>query len=187
MPRRPEGPRVFQLKVTIAGIDPAIWRSIQVLDETTLPELHDILQVVMDWEWEHLHSFTVGKVEYSAEDPGGWDLGVQDEEGVQLSQVLQRVRSKMSYTYDFGDNWQVDIVVEKSFPPETGVEYPVVVAGERAGPPEDCSGIWGYYDILDALQDHDNPEHEDRLDWLGEDYDPEAFDREAANRRLHAS
>jgi hypothetical protein len=74
--------------------------------------------------------------------------------------------------------------VEKILPAEEGVHYPVCLTGKRACPPEDCGGIWGYYQLLETIQDPDDREHEEMLDWLGDDFDPEAFDLDAINREL---
>ncbi len=81
------------------------------------------------------------------------------------------------YVYDFGDNWEHKIRLEKILPGEKCAVYPVCIKGKRACPPEDCGGLWGYSDILEALEDPDNEEDEELLDWVGEDFDPEHFDR----------
>ncbi|GAB4440911.1 MAG: hypothetical protein Kow0031_22850 [Anaerolineae bacterium] len=75
-------------------------------------------------------------------------------------------------------------MVEKIFPPEKGVRYPRCIKGKRACPPEDVGGIWGYESFLEAIKDPNHPEHEDMLDWLGDDFDPEAFDLEGINDAL---
>lgn len=68
------------------------------------------------------------------------------------------------------------IQLEKILPRETGAVYPVCIKGKRACPPEDCGGLWGYVAILEALEDPDNEVHEELLDRVGEDLDPEHFD-----------
>lgn len=91
---------------------------------------------------------------------------------------------RATYTYDFGDGWEHAIAVEKLLPPEPGVAYPVCVDGKLQDPPEDCGGIPGYYNLLEAIHDPKHPEHEDLLDWIGGEYDPEAFSVEEVNRQL---
>jgi len=103
---------------------------------------------------------------------------------VSLRDVLKRARSKFHYIYDFGDNWEHEIIVEKITPLDAGRHYPCCLAGERACPPEDCGGVWGYKDLLDITSTPDHPDYEELREWLGEHFDPEAFDLEAVNRSL---
>jgi hypothetical protein len=91
---------------------------------------------------------------------------------------------KFTYTYDFGDNWRHVIQVEKVLAAEPGARYPRCVGGKRACPPEDCGGPWGYGDFLEAISNPKHPEHEDMLEWAGDEFDPEAFDLEAVNEEL---
>ncbi len=60
----------------------------------------------------------------------------------------------------------------------------VVRRAARAYPPEDCGGVWGYAEFLEAIHDPDHAEHETMLAWIGGSLDPEAFDLEAVNRLL---
>jgi hypothetical protein len=178
---------VFQLKVTLEGISPPIWRRFQVTDDITLLKLHRILQAIMGWEDYHLHVFDIGGVNYSMPYPGEVDLdemGMKTEKGVKLSKLAPAEKSRFLYEYDLGDSWIHEILVEKILPPDPEVKYPICIAGERAAPPEDCGGVWGYADFLEAILDPDHPEHEDLLDWAGGDFDPEKFDLEAINREL---
>ena len=69
-------------------------------------------------------------------------------------------------------------------PIDEKTQYPICLAGERSGPPEDCGGPWGYMDLLDVLDDPNDPEYEERVEWIGEDFDPELFDIEKINKRL---
>ena len=71
-------------------------------------------------------------------------------------------------------------------PPEAGQAYPVCVAGKRHGPPDDCGGVWGYYEMLCAIGDPEHRQHGKALNWLGADYDPEAFSVDAVNREFAA-
>jgi hypothetical protein len=92
--------------------------------------------------------------------------------------------AKARYTYDFGDDWEHDIVVEKVLVPEPGVVYPVCSAGKRSGPPEDCGGPFGYMNLVKTLQDPNSEEHDGMLEWVGGGFDPEAFSVDDANRSL---
>ena len=183
MPAKKQSDRIYQLKVTLNGSEPPIWRRIQVNSSITLHKLHQILQVVMGWFDSHLHQFIVRGEYYGIPDP---DFGpkVKSEKRVKLNQIVTRKGSKFIYEYDFGDSWEHTIVLEKILEPEAGVHYPICLEGERACPPEDCGGIWGYYHLLEAIQDPNHPEHEEMLEWLGDDFDPEEFDVDAVNEEL---
>lgn len=85
---------------------------------------------------------------------------------------------------DFGDGWEHEITVEKRLAPESGVRLPRCVAGKRACPPEDCSGVWGYEHFLGVIHDEDHPEHEAMLEWAGGSFDPESFSVEEVNKDL---
>jgi hypothetical protein len=101
-----------------------------------------------------------------------------------LFEVASRARSKFIYLYDMGDSWVHEIVVEKVLKDRAGKFHPVCLEGRRACPPEDCGGIYGYDEMLDALKDPNHPEREHWLEWIGDDFDAEAFDLDAVNRRL---
>jgi hypothetical protein len=176
---------VYQIKVSLNGSHPPIWRRILVPDNTTLLKLHDILQIVMGWEESHLHAFSIDGQSYGdPEDDEYGDLGTINEKRVRLNQVIPGEKFQFKYEYDFGDSWEHTLLVEKVLPPEAGVHYPVCVKGKRACPPEDVGGVWGYEEFLEAIKDPNHSEHDTYLEWAGEDFDPEAFDLEQINQRL---
>jgi len=176
---------VYQIKVTLVGSKPPIWRRFLVRDTTTLYRLHNILQTVMGWENYHLHMFTInGQIYGDPEDDEYGDLGTKNEARFRLNQVLGREESRFRYEYDFGDSWEHELIVEKILPPEKGSDPPVCTAGNRACPPEDVGGVWGYQDFLKAISDPAHPEHEDLLEWIGGSFDPEYFSLEEVNIRL---
>jgi Plasmid pRiA4b ORF-3-like protein len=186
-PAQPAGDSVYQLKVTLKYSKPPIWRRIQVPADISLGELHNILQTVMGWEDDHLHSFTAGGIDYGPPLPDtGFGLGLRmrGEAQAKLNKVAPGENSRFVYEYNFGDSWEHEILVEKILPAEEGGRYPICIEGKRACPPEDCGGAWGYAEFLEAIADPKHPEHEDRLDWVGEDFDPEAFDLAAVNEQL---
>lgn len=176
---------IYQVKVTLKGSKPPIWRRFLVADNITLRMMHDILQVVMGWEDYHLHMFTVygGCYGDPADDETG-DLGIKDERQVQLNQFVSGPGIKFEYEYDFGDSWEHTLLVEKVLPVEEYGHYPVCLRGKRACPPEDVGGVWGYTDFLEAINDPEHPEHDDYLEWIGDEFDPEYFDLEEINARL---
>ena len=174
---------IYQLKVTLKGSQPPIWRRLQVPSDITLGQLHLVLQMAMGWHDSHLHHFIVSGVFFSVPSRDDFEP-VRDERRFKLFQVAPGVKSKFVYEYDFGDSWEHAIVVEKSLAPEPGVHYPVCVKGKGACPPEDVGGVWGYADFLEALRDPAHAEHADVLEWADAEFDPEAFDLEAVNQLL---
>ena len=186
--KKVENPRdIYQIKVTLLGTSPPIWRRLLVPASLTLAQLHYVLQAAMGWDNDHLHDFRIGKQRYAEPDPDDPPMGpgaTADEGAVRLSRVLGKAGAKAVYTYDFGDGWEHGIVVEKILPPEEGRAYPVCVDGKRHGPPEDCGGVGGYYNLLEAVGDPEHDEHEEMREWLGDDFDPEAFSVDEVNRRL---
>jgi hypothetical protein len=176
-------PVIYQIKVTLKGSKPPIWRRMQVTSETTLAQLHRILQRVMGWEGYHLYQFVVGGMEYS--DPSTLEeMEGEDARRVTLATLVRGEKDTFLYEHDFGDSWDHELLIEKVLPVEAGKHYPVCLTGKRACPPEDCGGIWGYAGFLDTIQDPQQPEHEEMLAWIGGEFDPEAFDRDEVNREL---
>jgi len=173
---------VYQLKITLRDIKPPVWRRLQVKD-CKLSQLHDIIQTCMGWDGYHLYAFEVGNEQYSVPDPDGM-METEDARKVKLSQLVAGGIKKFTYTYDFGDNWDHTIQVEKLLDAEPGVSYPRCTDGKRACPPEDCGGAWGYGDFLKAIQNPKHPEHEEMMEWIGGEFDPEAFDIEGVNEEL---
>lgn len=165
----------YQLKVTLSGIRPPIWRRLLVPSSLSLKDLHDLLQIAMGWTDSHLHQFNTNSAVYGQPDI---EFGMHriNENRVRLDEVLRRVKDTMTYDYDFGDGWEHKIVLEKIIEiPDDGA-VPSCIAGARACPPEDCGGVWGYAELLEVTSDPSHPEHEEMLEWIAEDFDPERFD-----------
>ncbi len=174
-------PEIYQIKVTLVGSKPPIWRRIQVPASIKLSELHWILQQAMGWTDSHMHAFSVGGRSYGEADP---ELEMADEGRVTLNKVVKGEKVKFRYEYDFGDGWEHQLLVEKVLPADPDVHYPRCVTGKRRCPPEDCGGIWGYARLVEALHDPRHPEHEDMKEWFEGGLDPEEFDLERINRAL---
>lgn len=180
-------PEILQLKVTLLGTDPKIWRRLLVPAGLTLAQLHDVLQIAMGWQDAHLHEFRIGQQRFGTPDPMEDVFSgprTTNEKTVRLSTVLAAPRAKALYIYDFGDDWHHQIVVEKLLPHDPGLTYPFCLAGERQCPPEDCGGPHGFYNLLEAIAGPENEEHEEFLEWIPEDFDPAAFSIEEVNRQL---
>jgi hypothetical protein len=180
-------PAIYQLKITLLGTSPPIWRRLLVPADLTLAQLHDVLQFAMGWQGGHMHEFCVGRRHFGRPYPEDRLMempSVENERRVCLSSVLGRVGAKAIYTYDFGDSWEHGMVLEKRLAADPNMAYPVCTGGQHACPPEDCGGIDGFYDLLDALGDPTHDQYEELRDWVGDDYDPEAFSVEDVNRTL---
>jgi hypothetical protein len=172
---------VYQVKITLKGIRPPIWRRVQVLSSTTLQQLHLIVQEAMGWDNYHMHSWTIAGIDYGQSQP---DFNVRSENAIKLNQVVQGEKFKFSYVYDFGDSWEHEILVEKELPCSTDTKYPVCITGKRACPPEDCGGSWGYAELLEIIADSSHPEYEERMEWVGESFNPDVFNINEVNKRL---
>jgi hypothetical protein len=170
---------IYQVKITLEHIAPPIWRRVQTND-CSLDELHDIIQVCMGWEDEHMYAFVI-----DGEESGRSSEAEYDSRYVRLSEVVEEGHTRFRYDYDFGDDWEHTIDVEKTLPAEEGIRYPRCVKGERACPPENCGGPYGYPYFLEKIHDPEHEEHEDALEWVSDEFDPEEFDLDEVNEGLH--
>lgn len=173
----------YQFKITLKDSKPPIWRKFIVGSSITLPKLHDVIQIVMGWENEHLHEFKFGREIYGVPDPDSFSK-INNEKRVMLNQLINQEKDKFLYTYDMGDNWEHIVELEKILLEQPAPVNPKCIDGKMACPPEDCGGTYGYYDMLDTINDPDNPEYEETIEWLGDDFDPEEFDIEFVNNEL---
>jgi hypothetical protein len=174
---------VYQLKITLRGIEPKIWRRILVPSTMSLPRFHRVIQATMGWLDYHLHQFIADGVCYGVPDPDGL-LETNNERYVKLSRLLKHEGDRIIYEYDFGDSWEHEIKLEKRRPFGDQVALPVCLAGDRARPPEDCGGIHGYQHLLEVIMDPGHEEHEDMLTWVGDGFGPENFDIDEINDAL---
>lgn len=175
---------LYQFKIQLKDIEPAIWRRIIVPDRYTFWELHCAIQDAMGWLDHHLHEFRIPlrtfhdvvRIGIPFDDDFYDDVGPEPGWQLQISDYFIEVGERAEYEYDFGDCWRHDILLEGIFLREKGRKYPQCTGGARACPPEDCGGVPGYYDLLDIMADKSHEECEDMVRWLGEPYDPEKFD-----------
>jgi hypothetical protein len=183
---------VHQLKISLQGAAPPLWRRIQLPSEASLGFLHDVIQEAFGWDDAHLHRFEGDRGRAwgdPSRDSGFFGPPVTDEEDAALSSVAPAAGATLWYEYDFGDSWRHKIDVEKIVPLDPDVTYPRCTAGRRAAPPaEDIGGIWGLEEVV-YLVEHPAqtpPEHfEDLVSHLRkEGYDPRAFDPDALSRDL---
>lgn len=153
----------------------------------TLADLHDVIQTAMGWTNTHLHEFEIDGVSYGepdADTDADWDSPeMADESKVQLSRVAHE-GDRIRYTYDFGDGWEHDVLVEKVVSPQPGGQYPSCVAGRRSCPPEDVGGPWGYEVFLAGVRDPNHDEQAHWTEWIGGRFEPDEFDLAAVNDAL---
>ena len=168
---------IFQLKISLNGLQPPIWRRIQVPGDVSLLKLHFIFQVAMGWRNTHLHEFLIRDKCYGTQYDDVWETReTEDEKTYQLDQVVSTKGIHFRYLYDFGDSWEHTIVVEDILEPDEEKTYPTCLDGERACPPEDVGGTWGYQHFMEAITNSNHPEHNSYLTWVGGVFEPEAFD-----------
>lgn len=193
--RRPPGPtprrraprrrprHVHQFLIVLANTDPLVWRRIEVPATYTFWDLHVAIQDAMGWLDYHLHEFTV----VHPEDGTLARIGIPGERFADELPPLPGWKVKIegffaegvppaAYWYDFGDDWRHVVIYEGTSTAAPSARYPRCVGGARRCPPEDCGGIYGYADFLDAIADPKHPEHAGMLEWVGGRYDPDEFD-----------
>jgi hypothetical protein len=197
---------VYQLRAVLRGVSPLIWRRLLMRGDSTIADLHRVLQVAFGWSGEHLHRFVIHGRLYG-------ESGLVDPRQVQLTALGLRLRERFVYEYDFIDGWQHDLRLEQLLPLDSRRRYPVCIGGRRAAPPEDCGGPWAFLELRqrystmgiarrmlkllsplvatghDDLDDlwSDEPDAHDLAEelgilryWMGIDH----FDRRASNRQL---
>ena len=176
----------IHLLIKLAHIEPLIWRRIIVPSFITLLNLHEVIQVVMDWTRSHKHEFMIDGITYGTPDQGAWgsQSRVLAEGDVRLHEVINEKDLMFTYTYDFGDNWVHEIVVEKILESESGRSEAQCLRGKRSCPPEDVGGPYSYPEFLKAIADPSHADHDHLLEWVGDEFDPEAFKIGRINEQL---
>lgn len=174
---------VYEFKITLIGIGPPIWRRIRVPENYSFWDLHVAIQDSIGWMDSHLHEFNLKNPSTSRKAIIGIPGDSFDDERDILPGWEQKIAAyfslnnpKAAYLYDFGDDWTHEVKLEKILAREKGQRYPVCVAGERACPPEDCGGIWGYQNFLKIIANPAHKKYEETLEWVGGSFDSERFD-----------
>lgn len=184
MAKKNESTNIYEMKMTLQGVTPKIWRCIHVRSDITLDKLHRIIQITMGWTDSHLHEFVIQGERYGISTDEEDHYQVIDESRIRLSQVAG-LKSSFIYSYDFGDCWEHEMKVTKMFLPEDDIKTPICIDGKRACPPEDCGGFMGYSRLLKTLAGPACEDRDDLLGWLDGEFDPEHFDLQAVNKALH--
>ena len=144
---------VHRVKVSLYGAKPPVWRRLEIPSAMPLNLVHAVLQIAFDWHGYHLHAFETVCGEFGSPDQDDDWAERQDETTATFAQVAGAERAKVVYSYDFGDDWRHNIVVEKIILAEPGVAYPRCTGGRRDAPPEDCGGIWVFNEQFADLGD----------------------------------
>lgn len=178
--------KILQLKITLKGTEPAVFRTVQIPSTINFLDLHYIIQVVMLWENSHLHEFKFKDYRISQlfeENDEDWAEGVIDSRDVIVGDVISK-GDKLIYEYDFGDSWIHEIKVEKELPNVPEMFFPRCIDGAMQSPPEDCGGIYGFQNLVELMNGEKNDEYEEMVEWLGEPFDPTEFDMDMINEIL---
>ncbi|MBS7671588.1 plasmid pRiA4b ORF-3 family protein [Croceicoccus sp. 1NDH52] len=168
--------QIATLRIDLKESDPPIWRQVEVPTSITLKVLHDIVQAAMGWFDYHLWEMMIDGQAYGIPMDDDWGTPPpKNASRVRLRDVLSPGTTTIAYSYDFGDDWQHTLTLSDVRQGDPAIAYPRFITGERNCPPEDCGGISGFYEMLDARSDPTHEEHADICRWL-DDYDPEELD-----------
>ena len=178
--------RELQLKVSLVGGKPPIWRRVVVGEAMTLAELHQVIQIAMGWLDYHLYEFEIKGNRYTTIDPDTPDSAIASDSVTLRDLRLRRPGTKFRYDYDFGDGWRHVVEVEKVNPIDHASSCPRCLGGRRACPPEDSGGLYGYGRMLHIVNNPQHPEHAELEEWLPPGFDPVHFDLQEVNSRLSA-
>ncbi len=183
---------VYKFKITLKGMRPKIWRRILVPENMTFGKFSDAILKFMGWKNRHLHSFYVNDPETGRKieitNPDTWEPcdtteTITSEKKCRLNEIFSKKNKKAVYLYDYGDNWEHELLLEKILPRDDDVKYPICIDGQLACPPEDVGGVLGYLDFLDAITEPKHPESEEMLEWVGGSFDPDHFEVKPAKKK----
>lgn len=177
--------KIARLRIDLKDMPRPVWRRVEVPMGIYLSDLHLVIQSAMGWMNCHLYHFRLGySVFFSELDPLEGDPPIGEERSsaettlAELHKMLPLSR-RFNYTYDFGDDWDHSIAVERIEPADPNAVYPRLLKAVRRCPPEDCGGPLGYVEYLEAISDPNHEQHEELLEWGDPDFDPEKVDTEA--------
>ena len=179
--------KIYQIRIELTRFKPKIWRRLLIPSNLLLSDLHKVIQTSMGWTNSHLHQFIKNRTFYTKRYPDDdtWEeMNNVDYSKMRISDFLINEKDKIVYEYDFGDGWEHNVILEKILPSEKNTRYPICLEGKMNCPPEDCGGVWGYADMLEILKNPDHEEYESYIEWLGGEFYPENFNKEAVNELL---
>lgn len=175
---------VYQLKISLVDSKPLIWRRVLVRGTIPLNRLHKVFQVVMGWADSHLHQFEIAGKRYGQKDLDEEDMQLRDERRKRLSAFGLQEGDVFIYRYDFGDDWEHEVLVENRLTSEAELKNPVCLGGMNACPPDDSGGVHSYRGMLKALAQPEHESHEDVKQWIGGEWDATKFEAGSVTVRL---
>ena len=178
---------ILQVRITIQGIEPPIWRRLHLPFDLNLAQLHEVIQAAFGWTDSHLHQFIIGGLVYGApevDDTGDRKIFEATEVFLRDFDLYYEPHPRLLYVYDFGDSWHHLIEFEDFCQRQPGVKYPTCVDGVRHRPPEDVGGTGGYEEFLEAWLDPEHEEHKSMRQWAGKAFEPEKFDLTKTNKAI---
>lgn len=176
---------IAHLRIKLDDVEPAVVRRLEVPLTIRLDRLHLVLQAAMGWTNSHLYEIRARDVGWGIPDPDFGD-GPLDAAKARLVDVLEDVGGRsLKYLYDFGDGWEHSIRIERITDAVPGIVYPRLIEATGRCPPEDVGGPWGYREFLDAIADPSHEEHDERLQWIGSNFDPADTDADALAQAVH--
>ncbi len=178
---------IARLKIVLDDVEPVVMRRIEVPVSLRLDRLHTVIQAALGWTDSHLHEFRIKGTGFGIPNPD-WDYGddLIDARKTTLIEAIEDTGAKsFKYLYDFGDGWEHTIKIERIAPAAEGVPYPCLIEATGQCPPEDVGGPWGYQDFLEAIADPEHENHEELVEWWGEEnFDPNVVDKSDINAAL---
>ena len=203
--------KAYQIKIELVDSNPLIWRRVIIPADVTFKRLHDTIQFSMDWWDRHLYEFEFpqeklritndgetyeefkfyqkkykDKALTKRNDPHGMianilETTIRQPQTIKIDRYLEKYKI-ITYVYDFGDDWQHKIELEKIID-DYEFGYPTIIEGEGACPPEDVGGVPGYEEFLRVWNDQEDAEHEEMRQW-GENQYYRPFDIAFRNNLL---
>jgi hypothetical protein len=174
--------KIYELKISLSGIKPTIYRTIQIEKNRTFFELHAAIQIAFGWGNSHMHIFEIGDDRIGMSDFDEFeDDHTIEEKTIRLFQTGLNEKDKFEYIYDFGDHWVHEIQVTKILEPKKTF-YPKCIKGSMNRPPEDCGGIYGFEDFKEIMGNRKHSEFKDMKTWYGGMYDEELFSKDQINK-----
>ncbi len=178
----------YQLEISLASTDPVIWRRIEVPSSLSLEDLHTVIQMAMGWQDLHLHRFQCGMRFYGPQLADDYmDTTIRDESRYLLIDLEKEFLQGVVYTYDFGDNWEHVVLLEKVNPQNEANPLPYVLEGAGACPPEDIGGAPMYEEFLKYLSGSGDADLMEYFDIPAlQTFDPSHFDLTMHNTLLQS-
>lgn len=165
---------IARLRIILNDVDPQPMRHIEVPLKIRLDRLHEVIQTAMGWTDAHLYEFRVGDAGWGVPDPDGIYDGPMDAKKMSLEKLIDQIGTRtIQYIYDFGDDWDHSIRIERVNEAAPGMTYPRLLKAAGACPPEDVGGAWDYEEFLEALADPNHEQHADMVHWSGGNFDAE--------------